>query len=462
MDFKTEIEKITGMALLGTGKYDEDGNYNWNKLEKANGIGFDVKTSTGKVVHETQRKAHLRIKIVNKNTITVATSKAMKCMDVIAIYKDKEQKKKYFKGSLDIWYDGKDFYEEQPEGEYYTIETNMIEKEDIKRYYEKTMDDFKELDELTGLNATDVNNYGLHYGRQLAYMRFKYLFGSEEVCEDEHQMLEGVVRGGHNWKSEETFEDAFQYDMNNMYAYCMNHKDFKFPISCGEFVTLTQKQSINENFGMFKLELTKYDKRLFRENKSGFYTSYDVKTLDLIGAKYELVNCKKNAYVYENDVLVKGAPFFGYMKDLYKLKLNGNNVVKQINSQTWGLLSEERKWKRHDIENLTESEKEKVVFIDVLRGYAELKHDKPYRFRVSRIKPFILAFAKSIFIGNVVKNSLKHNIYKIKTDAVITCASPEEMGKIWDVSSEIGCLKVEKEYKGKWRIKNMNAVEKVV
>lgn len=472
MDFKTEIEKMTGLKLEGEGKYYAPNKYSWDLLEEANNIGFYVTNNEegNKLVvyHDTDKPLYFYVKIQNKTTFTLKKAKNMECMN---IEKYCTVKKVFVTDCFGNTFDGENYTvcsgEKDTDGDAYDgifyIETLCKTEQELKDYYERCKKDFEALDKYSGLDGKKLNYFALHYARQMAYDRFKYLHGSEKVSFDEWQLLEGSMKGGHMWTTDEEFKNGYQYDMNNMYAYCMNRSYFEFPMREGKYMTLKPTDKIKAYFGIFKLNITKYNKQLFKKTESQMYTTYDIETLDLIDAEYELVDEENNAYVYDPETLIRGDTFFNYMKDLYKLKLQGNQEVKTINSRTWGLLSEEKKCKI-PLDQLNEKNSHLILTVDIFKNYAVISQDhQPCKFTTARIKTFLLSYAKKIFIGNILSKVVEnHKIYKINTDGFITDCPPNKMAEIKTISNEIGHLKIEKEYKGKWKCKNVKVIVEVV
>ncbi|MDP2058149.1 MAG: hypothetical protein Q8J97_00305 [Flavobacteriaceae bacterium] len=448
MDYKKEIEKITGLKL--------NGENSWLSLETHNTFGFDVKTKSGKVVNTTTKPLYLSIRIVNKETIEIIQSSMMKCMDV-----SNKLCKFCFRGSLGGFYDGENFTMEQPEGTIIVQTDNPFEN--LAEYYEKCVADYKQIQNLTNISGEDVAFSALHMARQIAFNRFKYLQGSNRVNDAEWQILEGAMQGGHMWTDGSEFSDCTQYDMNNMYAYAMSRKGFKFPMRSGEFKTIESLEEIKNRFGLFKLKVGDCDEQIFKKTKNSFYTHYDMKRMNFLGIKYKLSKEASNAYVYDDDCLIEGEAFFGILRDLYGLKLKGNKEVKIINSRMWGILSQEKSYKVsfEDVENYPSSKVKKLL---PDRGLVEIMPDadNPCKFTTARIKTFILSYSKYIFmdiIQDVVDEG--YTVHKINTDGFISNIPEDKMSEIYPISNKIGHLKVEKVYEGKWKIHNIKNIEQL-
>lgn len=453
LEIIAEVEKISGMKFNKA--------ETWEEFEEINCVGLNIKAGDKlKIVHETKKPLHLEVRIIGGKTgIHLIENQSMKCLEIVKRL-DKKNRKVYFKGELGGYYDGEQFFDEEPEGQNYVIHTKATEDEDIIAEGQKIMSEFKALEHLSGVSGEDLEYSGLNMARHLAYLRFRYLHGSEKLSRDEWQLLEESMKGGHSWKSEETFVDCYQYDINSQYASTLQDENFKFPMKAGKYITLKKTKHIHDYFGVFQLNLKKYDKRLFRETKSGFYTTYDVMMLDAIKAEYKLVKDDDNAFVYDKDSLISGRTIFNYLNDVYAEKLKGHKTItRDINTKTWGLLSQEKE-NRIPVEEANEKNGYRIREVNLLEGYCIIEdYDEahPCRFTTARLKAFILAYSKYKFIGQTIFNILqqKKTIYKIKTDAVITNMKPEETTKIHNISQKLGDLKIEKHYEGKWKCQNL-------
>lgn len=461
MNFKNEIEKITGLKLKGENT--------WESLEENNSIGFEVKTDKSqKIVHDTEKLLHLKIRIINKTTIKILQAKNMECMNIVGKIAEDKKTQLCFHGTLGGYYVPKTntYYEEKPDGDYKIIQTDVQGyEEELREYYERCKKDFEELEDVTKIKGKEILYSPINMARQLAYERFKYLHGSERLNDEEWEILEGSMQGGHMWYNRTEIENCTQYDMNNMYAYAMNNKGFKFPMRSGKYATFKTLDEIEGLFGLFELDVENPNEQTFKKTKNSYYTHYDIKRLKRLNIPFKLVQRKFNAYIYDDDAMINSNEFFGYMKELYEYKLKGNKEVKLINSRTWGVLSQPKTFDV-PLEHLEENNicGSRVVKYDIERGTATIKapEDNPCKYTTARLKTFLLSYCKYIFmnrIQDVIDEGFE--VYKINTDGFVSNIPEEKMNELYLVNKAMGCLKVEKEYAGRWRVVNIRTVEKI-
>ena len=231
----------------------------------------------------------------------------------------------------------------------------------------------------------------------------------------------------------------------------MTRKMFMFPMMEGKEVCRTDEREKNM-LEIYDLEIKGIHK-YWRNSPDNKYNTYQIKILELLGIPFKYVGETK--LQFQN--CVRGSDVFGYMKEIFEMKKEGNSFAKDLLICSWGEFCREKSF-TVPITELRDDQINNVVewCLEKNLAYVNTDGERHYKHATARIKPFILSYQRWQLLKNIVIPLEKsgYEVYKIKTDGVLTNAPEEEMSKIYKLGSDIGQLKVEKNYTGKFEIIN--------
>lgn len=307
-----------------------------------------------------------------------------------------------------------------------------------------------------GVNAK--NNFYMEpvIARSIAHTQLKHFSGVEKISHEEMEIIEGSVRGAVQYARKNTqICDVFDYDVNTMYGFIMSSTDLRIPL------VKPAKRSLDKHFEnsleIYKLKINGTHK-YWADTKNDYYNTYHIEILKLLNIPFEYDGNKK--FVYYD--ATKSSDMFGYLKDIFEMKKSGVPAAKGVLSSTWGALSRKKNY-QIPIEDLDEKCFDRVLQLRLDKGYAVMMADSnPYKHVTGRLKPFLLAYVRLFLLKNMILplESKGFEIYQINTDGFITNAKPEEMQTIYKIGSNMGELKLEKEFSGTYDIKHVRLIEK--
>jgi hypothetical protein len=236
---------------------------------------------------------------------------------------------------------------------------------------------------------------------------------------------------------------GYKYDVCSEYPSLMASNQHKYPIKQGELKTYT-KEEFNKlqffSFGLYRVNVTDVDCRVFRTNPNNWYTHTD---LNFVKSKLKstitlIEDGNVNALLYDNTKLISGHKLFGpFVEYLFKLKKNHKCVKKYLNV-LWGGLCKKNTMTITD--NVIFENKIITSFTPTKNGKFIFETVKPscyYDTDYARIKPFMLSYGR-IKIANIILTNLD-KVVRCHTDGII-CKEPITNIKFGD---ELGDLKYE-------------------
>ena len=206
-----------------------------------------------------------------------------------------------------------------------------------------------------------------------------------------------------------------------------------FPLKAGLYKYFTKAEFNSSKFyqyGVYNCAVSNVDTRLFKINKSNWYTHIDLNRAKELKADIEIIenaNQKSNAMIYARDKLIQGHYLFGdFVSYLFSLKQSCKNdeekdAVKMILNCLWGALV-----KKNVVSLNTNGETEiygnKEIESIQSRGdnkyYVKLiNRDSYYETEFARIKPFLLAKARGK-LSKIMESNI-NSIVWCHTDGLI-------------------------------------------
>jgi hypothetical protein len=236
---------------------------------------------------------------------------------------------------------------------------------------------------------------------------------------------------------------GYKYDVCSEYPGLMASNQHKYPIKEGELKTYSREEFDKLqffSFGMYHVNVTNADYRVFRTNQNNWYTHTD---LNFAKSKLKLTitlieDGEVNALLYDNTKLVSGHKLFGpFVEYLFKLK-KSNKCIKKYLNVLWGGLCKTNTMTITDnviyenkiITSITPTNNGKFIFETVKPS---CYYDSDY----ARIKPFMLSYGR-MKIANIILTNLD-KVVRCHTDGII-CKEPITNIKF---GNELGDLKYE-------------------
>ena len=227
---------------------------------------------------------------------------------------------------------------------------------------------------------------------------------------------------------------GFKYDFVSRYPAIMRHKNFKVPFGAPRFIRWTQWQMDEKDFvifGLYKCIITtdKPDKRLFRFNDKNVYTSIDINRAKQLHYTIKMIDTDENVMLYDDKHVKTGEQVFKQFVDyVFNLKQKKVKGAKEILNSLWGTLVEKNKIKfvmNQSKEHTMDINDTKIVIGlkpigDVDSGLdiaTSIYEDNQFKTPFARMKPFLLASARSILSSTVEQQVDK--VVSMHTDGFI-------------------------------------------
>lgn len=315
------------------------------------------------------------------------------------------------------------------------------------------IDDMKQLRKDAKEISENLMNFNINaVGLKATNINRKFMFDNIGMLKCEHinlaerNIIDDTTIGPTLYGDKKKVTGYFMYDINSSYPSIYASKTFKMPIKAGSLQTVKKVSG----YGMYKIELLnprKINYKLFKTNSnSNWYTHIDIKLLDHLNYEYKLVKCENNAYIYEEDALIKTNVFLGkYVKALYELKRGGNKLAKSCMNSIWGKLCQEKTSTIELTEENLEAFDKTILQIHPIKGTMEVIDEKsPFKTAFARLKPFLIAqgrYKLAKVNHEVIKEG--YDVCRVHTDSIMCNMPPQEFETIANISSEIGEWKLE-------------------
>ena len=240
------------------------------------------------------------------------------------------------------------------------------------------------------------------------------------------------------------------YDINSMYPHVMQISTNMFPIKEGIWKIIDEIKE-KPDYGIYRCIITKTtnaEYKFFVFNSDDHYSHLDIIVAQSYGLNIKLIcDGNPNFLYYPKECLVSGQLLFKkYVDSIYPLKQQKVKGAKLILNILWGALSESKTFKKtvdYDIPfDLSGCNIKKLEASDKLRTQFTKMNESQFKTNYGRIKPFILAFARSKFYFRFHK--WEHLIVRMHTDSIFLTEVPSHLLPPCD---KLGYLKYEGHYK---------------
>jgi hypothetical protein len=418
---------------------------NVEELENVLSVGLDASTSDSKnkkIINDTKKDIYLDVRIKNKESFELKCQETNNSIRNLIARCWTKNKTALYDGKIYYTENG---YEESVDDSYYAVKVEGCEDMEAEMKLRK-----KNLNEVCKKYNIDASKYyysEVQISRAIFYQNVKYLHGCEHVTPKEALFLDGSFLGALNYANKnKAFTDGYTYDINSFYPHVLCKTDFSFPLDTGFY---------RKNNKKYPLEIKRLTingtHKYWKDTPNDYYDTYQIELLDLLKIPYTVEDEEKLCYRQP----VKSEFLFSYFEELFEMKLKGNTHAKLILNTTHGQLSKKKKFEI-DANDLKDCDKHKVVEYIEHRNVFVLQESEPYKFAFGRIKSFLHSYVRLCLIRDYVLplETRGAKIYKINTDSILTNIKPSEMV----LSKDLGGLKLEKTYKGNWRVKDTKTV----
>lgn len=274
----------------------------------------------------------------------------------------------------------------------------------------------------------------------------QFLNEPEPILQDEAEWISESSIGALVW-AEQYEGELYKYDYKSKYPALMKSQTLKFPIKRGEFQRLEQFGEFFQ-FGIYRCIVFKSEdeniNKLFRFNKTNYYTSISLNHAQKLGLKIELIqDDKPNFLYYSRDKLITFnevfKPFVDFLFDLKEKKVE---KAKDILNRLWGALCEVEKKKYFCEKEINISDDEEIFEIRPYKNNEDIdiistnKINKRYKTNYARLCPFLIAQGRYDLSNELLP--IKENIKRIQTDGFLSTIKLHE-----NVNVKLGELKYE-------------------
>jgi hypothetical protein len=341
----------------------------------------------------------------------------------------------------------------------FTPQSNKMEISDAYHYYHEMAEELKEASngKFNMYRCPTLKNIALNYFYDLTKS-----VQPEDICNNEAKWINAASSHAVTyWQPYKGEIHAF--DVNSRYPHVMQKSTNMFPVKAGKWRSINKIQE-KPHFGIYRCSITKKDDKpykFFVFNDQNFYTHLDVSVALSYGLNIDLIiDGQPNFLHYPKDSLISGSYLFGrYVETLYELKLKGVKAAKPLLSMLWGALSEKKMFKQTtDITETVDLSGRDITRLQTdtfIRTHYTKHDDSQFRTNYGRIKPFVLAYARSQNYFSFRK--WEDLIVRMHTDSLYMIEVPSDM---LPPSKKLGMLKLE--YEGNIEIKGLNKVVKKI
>jgi len=341
----------------------------------------------------------------------------------------------------------------------FTPQSNKMEISDAYHYYHEMAEELKEVSngKFNMYRCPTLKNIALNYFYDLTKS-----VQPEDICNNEAKWINAASSHAVTyWQPYKGEIHAF--DVNSRYPHIMQKSTNMFPVKAGKWRSINKIQE-KPHFGIYRCSITKKDDKpykFFVFNDQNFYTHLDVSVALSYGLNIDLIiDGQPNFLHYPKDSLISGSYLFGrYVETLYELKLKGVKAAKPLLSMLWGALSEKKMFKQTtDITETVDLSGRDITRLQTdtfIRTHYTKHDDSQFRTNYGRIKPFVLAYARSQNYFSFRK--WEDLIVRMHTDSLYMIEVPSDM---LPLSKKLGMLKLE--YEGNIEIKGLNKVVKKI
>jgi len=268
---------------------------------------------------------------------------------------------------------------------------------------------------------------------------------------DEAKLIDDTTRGALMYCQKNFSGKVYQYDFISFYPSILRHRLFYVPIKPPVVRTIDKKEFESSKdalkYGIYKVKISGFDCRVFRENEHNLYTHFDINFAKRQNYNIQLIEEENNFYDYSKSLMRSDLIFKDFVDYMYKLKEDGYKYAKALLNCLWGYLCEKEK-KKHYINNDDEIEIDgKLLMVlpcdedDSCIFEVSKSHRVEFKTNYARMKPFLLSKGR-MRLGEIAVKNIENLVY-MHTDCIVLKKVIDDSNKK-NVKSEIGYLKIKK------------------
>ena len=294
-------------------------------------------------------------------------------------------------------------------------EQNTKEINEIKELKNKYPND-KNYD-INPLMFRDLNCFVLYYAYYWGLKNFEV----EDLDQLESKFIDNALTGGLIYADKGKYSNVECYDINSMYPNFFSQSGLLVPIKKGKFSNETELKDIL-SYGIYRCIISgDIDPKLFRINKSNYYTHFDIYSARQLGYNIELIqDGQVNSLIYGGNYRVQAKTMFKkYIDHFYGIKklLKGNRMAKSFLNLLWGILCQ----KQLKYSNLIYSDNADLLKDFKMSGdnviITTYNDETLFKHPMARLGPFLTANARK-YMSNIMQ-PYKDDILRVHTDGFI-------------------------------------------
>jgi len=357
-------------------------------------------------------------------------------------------------------YDGKKVktIEKLPRQAFEMLGKNLIaNKKSLKAYYKRFMKESYELQK-EGIDITRYRSY--YYARMYMFNQFlprdqqirkgrKLFHSTDRIDQDESRFIENCNNMGRIFYQPGKYSNVTAIDRHSYFSSILGNTigNFQIPIRKPSFHYINDVPT-KAKYGIYHCMITYNGTRktdllkLFSFSKGHHYTHTDINLANHLKNEFPELTLRMeddgepNAMIYDDDDLIRSTEFFGpwyrYLSRI-KIKYPSNTIVKQLLNM-WGFVCRSGKHIGKRIMTIDQinamSDKKNYTFEPYydestpmdFDKFTAIKHGSTYDYGIARLKPFLMATARSR-LNNVVRPHLD-SIVRIYVDGIIINKPP--------------------------------------
>jgi hypothetical protein len=275
----------------------------------------------------------------------------------------------------------------------------------------------------------------------------------EPISANEAFWIDKAFMGGLIYAENGEYTDVICYDQNSQYSHYISSSNLLIPCKKGEFKVVGNADIEKfASYGIYRCRIESNEEnkaKLFRFNRSNYYTHFDISNAKQLGFKVEMIDDgQPNALIYSRGSMVMGNQYFKATVDyLFELK-NKCPYAKRILSAIWGSMVERNTkytWVHESDDDIIIPDDQNIIGLEKygdVNRVVTMPFNKMFVRDSARLGPFLTSYVRHKMSQTIINNFELENVVRIHTDGVIVKneqMKPEYLGR------ELGKFKIEKQ-----------------
>jgi len=305
----------------------------------------------------------------------------------------------------------------------------------IMKYHDEYIKHIQHLKAISGIDVA-LSGFSLKQTALNLVSQFWKPYEFQELDKRETDWIFSTKCCALTYFKEECTVQARLVDFNSFYSSLEIYNKNMFPLGNPIYSTLDILPVVL-SFGIYRVKISNYDRRLFVHNEKNYYVYTDIKLALKLGFKVELIqDGQPNFLHYAPADRESGDKLFkGYVETLISYK-QSNPLVKPLLNILWGSLSEKTKH-YSDTTDGEISDDDDIVDVSEKGKELFLIKKRVYKHNTARIGVFLTSYGRckmADFMEDFIDD-----VARVHTDGLYITGNKEFI-----FSNEIGGLKLEK------------------